>query len=179
MRIITSTLHKNQRLPVGEKRMKSYIQTMRSKIGHQKFICPAARIIVENHEKKILVIERVDNGNLGIPAGSIEEGETIEACIIREVKEETGLTIISLEVIGISSNPLEETITYSNGDQIQYFTIEFYSNDWEGTIKVMDQLEVKDAKFVDRSQICNLPKNEQSAFDSLIHFRKYQKILVR
>jgi len=122
--------------------MKNYIKKIRAKLGHEKFIHPAARIIIENEAKQILVIERVDNGNLGIPAGALEEGETIQECIIREVKEETGLEIIDLEVVGISSTPDLETVEYPNGDQIQYFTIEFYSCNWKGKIRVRDKEEV-------------------------------------
>ena len=108
--------------------MESYITKLREKIGRDKFIHPAARIIVENDEGEVLFIERADNGNIGLPAGALEENETIEACIIREVKEETGIEITALEVIGISTDPRVETVRYPNGDEIQYFTIEFYSN---------------------------------------------------
>lgn len=159
--------------------MKTYIQKIRSKLGHEKFIHPAARIIVENEHHQILIIERVDNGRLGIPAGSIEEGETIEACIIREVHEETGIHIRNLQVIGISSNPKIETVKYPNGDEIQYFTIEFYSDDWEGTIKVQDKNEVKRAAFMDWSVKEQLPKNELSAFESLEFYRTHGKIMLK
>ena len=155
------------------------IKKIRGKLGHEKFIHPAARIIVENKNNEILIIERVDNGRLGIPAGSIEENETIEACIIREVREETGLKIMGLEVIGISSNPDIETIDYVNGDKIQYFTIEFYSNNWEGIIKIQDNSEVKRAKFMGFEVIEQLPKNELSAFESLTYYRKNQKIMLK
>jgi len=106
--------------------MKNYIKNLRKKIGNQKFIHPAARIIIENELGQILFIKRIDNGNLGIPAGGFEENETIEECIIREVKEETGLEILSLQLIGLSSNPKNETVKYPNGDKIQYFTCEFF-----------------------------------------------------
>ena len=79
--------------------MKNYIKKIRSKIGSENIIHPAARIIIENKNREILIIERVDNGRIGLPAGALEENETIEECIIREVKEETGLKIIDLEVI--------------------------------------------------------------------------------
>lgn len=159
--------------------MKNYIKKIRSKLGQEKFIHPAARIIIENTNKEILIIERVDNGKIGIPAGAIEENETIEACIIREVKEETGLKLLDLEVIGISSNPDRESVEYPNGDKIQYFTVEFYSNHWEGTIKIEDKNEVKSAKFVDIDIIGQLPKNELSAFESLDYYRKHQKIMLK
>ncbi len=77
--------------------MKDYIKKIRAKLGHEKFIHPAARIIVENKNKEILIIKRSYNGQIVIPAVSIEENETIEACIIREVREETGLKISAFE----------------------------------------------------------------------------------
>lgn len=160
--------------------MKAYIKKIRSKLGKELFIHPAARIIIENGDREILVIERTDNGRLGIPAGALEEGETIEECIIREVREETGLRIIGLEVIGISSNPNAETVVYPNGDRIQYFTIEFFSNNWEGEIEVEDLEEIRQAKFMDpEDAIHRLPPNEWSAFESLKHYREKQKIMLK
>ncbi len=156
--------------------MKNYIKKIRSKIGQESFIHPAARIIVENEQQEILIIERVDNGNVGIPAGALEEGETIEQCIIREVQEETGIKILDLEVIGISSKPTTEYVEYPNGDKIQYFTVEFYSNSWEGNIHIHDKNEVKSAKFVHREYAKQLPKNEASTFDSLEYYRANRKI---
>ena len=159
--------------------MYKYIQKMRSKIGHDLFIHPAARIIVENEQQEVLIIERADNGNIGLPAGALEEGETIEECIIREVQEETGIKLLALEVIGISTNPKFESVEYPNGDKIQYFTIEFFSNRWEGKIRVRDTKEVKSARFMDRSNLGKLPLNEQSAIESLLHYRKTKKIMLK
>ncbi len=159
--------------------MKNYIQKIRSKLGHAKFIHPAARIIVENEGGQILIIERQDNGQLGIPAGALEEGETIEACIKREVFEETGIRLLDLQVIGISSNPTQETVKYANGDEIQYFTIEFYSNKWQGLVKVQDPIEVKAASFMEATVIEKLPMNERSAFESLAYFKRYQRVMLK
>lgn len=159
--------------------MKNYIQKMRSQIGQESFIHPAARIIIENDRQEILFIERADNGALGIPAGSLEEGETIEACIRREVAEETGLTILDLEVIGISSNPDNERVVYPNGDQIQYFTVEFYSNKWTGELKIADTAEVKRAKFMSARFAKEISLNEQSAFASLRFYRKKNKLMLK
>jgi ADP-ribose pyrophosphatase YjhB (NUDIX family) len=156
--------------------VKNYVQKIRRKLGHHSFIHPVARIIIENEKNQILIIERTDIGKIGIPAGSLEEGETIGECILREVAEETGLKLKHIEVIGISSNPDNESVVYPNGDKIQYFTIEFYSNTWEEEIMVQDTAEVKSAKFVDLSMLCELPKNEQSALVSLHYFRAHRRI---
>jgi len=154
----------------------NYIQKIRQKIGHEKFIHPAARILVENDKGEFLFIERADNEALGIPAGALEEKETIEECIVREVKEETGLELLAVELIGISSSPEKETVKYPNGDKIQYFTIEFYSNEFKGTIKVTDVAEVKTAAFKNKSYLKKLPSNESGIVESLSYFREMNKV---
>lgn len=160
--------------------MRDYIKKIRTKLGSDPFIHPAARIIVENENKEVLIIKRNDNGKIGIPAGAIEENETIKACIIREVREETGIEIIDLEVIGISSNPNLETVEYLNGDKIQYFTIEFYSKHWEGELNTEPDEEVRFAKFMAIESIQELlPENECSAFESLAYYQIHQKIMLK
>lgn len=153
----------------------NYIQKLRTKIGHQKFIHPAARILIENEKGEFLFIQRIDNGKLGIPAGGFEEGETIEQCIIREVKEETNLDIEVLSVIGISTHPEKETVTYPNGDVIQYFTVEFYSKKWTGTPQA-DNIETKAVQFLPFETYQSLPQNEQSAFHSFLHYQNTNQI---
>ena len=154
--------------------MKSYIKKLRQKIGHQKIIHPAARIIIENEVGQILFIKRKDNGKLGIPAGAFEENETIEECIIRETKEETGLELLEVQLIGLSSAPKNETAEYPNGDQVQYFTCEFYANQFKGKIRI-DKKEVEIAEFMNFENYKNLPENEMRTFESLIYFKKNGK----
>lgn len=155
----------------------NYIKKIRSKLGKDKFIHPGARIIIENEKGEILFLtKRNRNGRVGVPAGGLEENETIEMCIRREVMEETGLILNTLEVIGISSHPKNETVTYPNGDTIQYFTIEFYSNDWSGNIEVNDQEEIQSAKFEPKEKYIELPINEQSVFESLEYYKKHRRI---
>ncbi len=57
--------------------------------------------IVENEERKILFQFR--RGKWDLPKGKLDEGETIEQCAVREVKEETGLKNIQLgELVDIT-----------------------------------------------------------------------------
>ena len=154
---------------------KSYIQQLRQKIGHQKIIHPAARIVIENDKNEFLFILRSDNKKWGIPAGALEEDETIEQCIRREVLEETGLTLGKTIVTGISSDPKFETVTYPNQDVVQYFTVNFYCNDWTGDWKpdVDESLKVQ---FFSLENMSPTLGNEKDAFDSYFFYKKNQQI---
>lgn len=158
--------------------MAGYIAQMRRLLGAQSFIHPAARILIENEAGDILFIRRTDNGRWGLPAGSLESGETIEACIRREVREETGLELTHLEVIGISSDPEAELTRYPNGDEIQYFVIEFFAQSWEGVPQANCD-EVSAVQFLPIDAIDDLPEQEWSTFESLIYYRATGRIRVR
>lgn len=153
----------------------SYIQKIRAKIGPDLLIHPAARIIIENDRGAFLFITRTDNGKIGLPAGALEENETIEECIIREVREETGLIISNPEVIGVSTHPQLELAGYPNGDRTQYFTIEFYTNQYEGELTA-DGMESKSVGFKSPEYVQLLPDNEKSTFESLKSYRKTGRV---
>ncbi len=74
---------------------------MRSMIGHAPLVMTACGIIIENEKGKVLLQRRRDNGFWGIPGGAMEPGETFEQAARREAKEETGLTLGELRLIGI------------------------------------------------------------------------------
>lgn len=158
--------------------MPNYIKSIRKHIGHDLFICPAARIIIENDAGEYLFIRRTDNGRLGLPAGAIEFNETIEQCICREVIEETGLVLNAVKVIGISSNPTVELATYPNGDATQYLCIEFYATEFTGEPKA-DGVESSTVFFGSGEQIELLPANERSTFDSLRHYKQHNQVFLK
>ena len=59
-------------------------------------------------EGKILLIKRGKDpykNYWALPGGHVEFDETVEESVIREVKEETGLTVTSLKLFGVYSNP--------------------------------------------------------------------------
>lgn len=72
----------------------------------------AAGGIVENEKGELLLIFRKKHWDL--PKGKLDDGESIEACAVREVEEETGLTNILLgDLIDTTTHQYEE-----NGEQI-------------------------------------------------------------
>lgn len=60
---------------------------------------PSASAIIRN-KNKILVIKLTYKSGYGLPGGVLQKNETFEEGVRREVFEETGLTISSLEYFG-------------------------------------------------------------------------------
>jgi 8-oxo-dGTP diphosphatase len=61
-----------------------------------------------NCEDEVLLIRRKHPpfaGSYALPGGFVEVGETVEAACIREVREETGLTISEPKLVGVYSRP--------------------------------------------------------------------------
>lgn len=59
--------------------------------------------LVFNEKDELLMIFR--RGFWDLPKGKLDEGETIEACAVREIKEETGLQQVTLgKFIGITEH---------------------------------------------------------------------------
>jgi 8-oxo-dGTP diphosphatase len=57
---------------------------------------------------KILLVKRGRDpfkGKYALPGGIVEYGETVERCVVREIKEETGIDARILQLIGVYSDP--------------------------------------------------------------------------
>jgi len=70
---------------------------------------PTADVIVEMPGGGIVLIQR-KHAPLGwaIPGGFVDYGESLEACAVREAKEETGLDVELLHQLGTYSDPARD-----------------------------------------------------------------------
>jgi 8-oxo-dGTP diphosphatase len=59
---------------------------------------------VVNDEGRVLAIRRRDNGHWEPPGGVLELEETIEDGLVREIREETGLTVRPEQLTGVYKN---------------------------------------------------------------------------
>ncbi len=69
---------------------------------------PVVGIAVAAHtdDGRWLLIRRADTGTWALPGGTLEWGETLQKTFKRELEEETGVTVASLErVTGVYSRP--------------------------------------------------------------------------
>jgi 8-oxo-dGTP pyrophosphatase MutT (NUDIX family) len=59
--------------------------------------------------------DRTDTGRWTIPTGGLKKGETISQCAIRECREETGLAVEIIGLVGVFSTP-DHVIAYGDGE---------------------------------------------------------------
>ena len=103
-------------------------------------------------DDKYLMLHRTKKKNdinkdkwLGV-GGKIEEGESPEECMIREVKEETGLTLKEYQLRGI--------VTYvSNKWETEYMYV-FTATEFEGNLIECDE---GDLEWIEKEKVNTLP----------------------
>ncbi|WP_066074645.1 NUDIX domain-containing protein [Neobacillus soli] len=139
----------------------SYLGQLRKLIGHKKIIHPSIRAIIQDKKERILFIERKGQNRWGMPAGSMELGESIFETLKREIKEETGIDVIDATLISIYSGP-DKSIKNGFGDEYQMFEFLFRVDKWTGTtIKETD--ESKNAEFF---PLDSIPKGTNLFWDN-------------
>ena len=92
------------------------------KDGRIRLGCSAT--IFDGSREKVLLTKRADNGLWCLPGGGVDPGESVEETIIREVQEETGLTVRVLRLIGVYSDP-NWLVVYNERDSVQIVALNF------------------------------------------------------
>jgi 8-oxo-dGTP pyrophosphatase MutT (NUDIX family) len=92
---IKSVIHEMQQSKIHAGIMRhDNVQELKKAVWKKFTIIKAAGGLVLNQQKDILMIYR--RGKWDLPKGKLDPGETLEACAVREVEEETGLRNITL-----------------------------------------------------------------------------------
>ncbi len=89
------------------------LMAVRAIVGRQPLVWPGANTVVRDDAGRVLLQQRADTGTWGLPAGSLDTGETLAHTAIRETLEETGLHIEPTRLVGIFSG---YRVEYPNGD---------------------------------------------------------------
>ena len=76
--------------------------------------------------------------------GKFEAGESPEECMLREAREETGLTLTSWRYRGI--------VTFVQGDETEYMHL-FTADGWEGALRACDEGELM---WIKKSELLRL-----------------------
>ncbi len=85
-------------------------------------IRPSVSAVILNERQELLLQRRSDNGQWGLPGGSVEIGESVSEAIQREVEEETGLRVEVVRLIGVYSDPKLQVVRYPDGQVIHFIS---------------------------------------------------------
>lgn len=102
----------------------SYVERLRSLVGPRRIMLTAVGVLARDESGRVLLHRRTDFDVWGIPGGALELDETLEQCGRREVLEQTGYEVGSLELLGVYSEP-ELAVRYPNGDETLWVTVTF------------------------------------------------------
>ncbi|MFJ9368900.1 NUDIX domain-containing protein [Nocardia sp. NPDC101769] len=120
-------------------------------------LVPGGSALVVDSDGQVLMQRRGDSGNWSLPGGIMEIGETLEQCVIRETKEETGLDIEITGLLGIYTDP-EHIIEYADGEIRQEFAITYYGKVVGGQIEVSS--ESTSVRFLSLNELETLPVHD-------------------
>jgi ADP-ribose pyrophosphatase YjhB (NUDIX family) len=116
-------------------------------------IVVAVTAFVQDAAGRLLMIRRTDNDLYAVPGGAQEIGETIAQTVVREVREETGITVDVTGLIGVYSDPAH-VIEFSDGEVRQEFSLCFRAQPIEGEPRTSS--ESKEVLWVEPAGLADL-----------------------
>ena len=115
-----------------------YIEDLRKLIGHKRIVLNGSLVIIENKDGKILMQKRTyPKGKWGLPGGLMELGESTVETAVREVREETNLTVEYLKLLGVYSGK-DHLCKAENGDEWYVVVTAYTTKDFSGTLMIND-----------------------------------------
>jgi 8-oxo-dGTP pyrophosphatase MutT (NUDIX family) len=142
-----------------------------SKQGVIRLGCSAA---ILDHQRRILLTRRTDNGQWCLPGGGMDSGESVAESCEREVWEETGLEVRVKRLVGVYSHPDQLTV-YPDGNKVHIVALHFEAEIISGepglsneTTEVgyftMDEIETLDMLGRHTVRILDTLANQQETF---------------
>lgn len=92
------------------------------------------------YNKRILIAERTDNKEWCVPGGSLEVGESLTHCAVRETFEETGI-IVDEKDLHLNSVEVVPEIIVKNNRNIHIVSVSYWTNRYDESNMQMDSRE--------------------------------------
>ena len=117
----------------------AYISALREVWGHRPLLLPGVSGVVLRGDpaaRRVLLVQRADNGRWSVPAGIVEPGEQPGDCIAREIWEEARVRVVPDRLVRVSADP---EIVYPNGDRCRFMSMTFRCRYVSGEASVGDE----------------------------------------
>jgi len=120
-----------------------------SDFWHPSVATDVVLFTIREGKLNILLVKRKDDGLWAIPGGFLQEGESLNQCAERELKEETAITVPYLEQFENFSNPIRDPRT-------QVISVAFIAIHPSGKLKLRADTDVSDVNWFDYEMIPEL-----------------------
>lgn len=117
-------------------------------------LVPSTTVAVRDSKGRLLLIHKIDNDMWALPGGAMELGESIADAAVREVAEETGLTVELTGLVGIYTDP-GHVMKYDDGEVRQEFSVCFHARAVDGEPRE-DGSETKEVRWVEPAAVADL-----------------------
>ncbi len=118
-----------------------------------KIIC--ASYLVLKKDGQVLLLRRFntgyEDGNYSIPAGHVDEGESVLSCLVREAKEEIGIDVARENARLV--HVMHRSRTPTNDERLDFF---FECTAWSGEVQNREPQKCDDLRWV---TLDSLPEN--------------------
>jgi 8-oxo-dGTP pyrophosphatase MutT (NUDIX family) len=109
-------------------------------------VVPSVTVAIRDKAGRILLIHKIDNDLWALPGGGHDAGERITDTAVREVREETGLDVEIVRLVGTYTDP-NHVMAYDDGEVRQQFSLCFEGR-WIGGQPREDGTEIKAVRWV-------------------------------
>jgi 8-oxo-dGTP pyrophosphatase MutT (NUDIX family) len=114
-------------------------------------VVPSVTVAVRDDRGRLLLIHKIDNDLWALPGGGHDPGESIVQTAVREVKEETGVDVEILGLVGTYTDP-RHVMKYDDGEVRQQFSLCFSARLTGGSARE-DGTETKAVRWVEPREI--------------------------
>ncbi|MFF4949748.1 NUDIX hydrolase [Streptomyces chattanoogensis] len=108
-------------------------------------VVPSVTAVVQDEKGRVLLIHKTDNDLWALPGGGHDIGESVANTVIREVEEETGISVVVEDIVGLYTDP-EHVMAYDDGEVRQQFSICFHARPVGGNLRTSS--ESKEVRWV-------------------------------
>jgi nucleoside triphosphatase len=121
--------------------------------------------LVHNEKGEILICKMppdrgVFPGQWGLPGGGIEDGETLEAALRRELEEEIGIEVTDIQPLFFTDGIY--TKTFSNEHQQEIYMIFLVFSCLAGSVEVKLNTEFEAYAWVSKNELSNYDLNGET-----------------